>query len=68
MPGIEVEQRSTDRGKHLVDLLAEGSGRQPSPEVAPAPVGEDPTMRAVYVLGGVSFALLFTGIVTVALS
>ncbi|HEX9767517.1 MAG TPA: hypothetical protein VGA36_12200 [Nitriliruptorales bacterium] len=63
MARIEMDQASTDRGKHLVDLLADGLGHeQPAP-----PVG-DRSLRASYVLGGVSIALLVTGVATVLLS
>ena len=63
MPPIDVDGRSTDRGKHLVDLLADGLG-QPHP----TRTADDPYLRYAARLGGASIALLFTGVVTVLIN
>jgi hypothetical protein len=61
VPPIDDEQRSTDRGRHLVDLVAEGLGRGPAAG-RPAQV-DDAYLRRAYTLGGVSLALLLAAVV-----
>lgn len=64
MARIEVDERRTDRGKHLVDLLAEGTGQSDRQPVAP--IHEAATVsRVPWLIGSASVVLLAIALITV---